>query len=259
MRYPRILIITSCTGEKRFKPENQLTQEDFKHAARLRKREKQLAEFMAPAAEMYTGMQHIQLMEGVQHLRKTLKQPVIDVVVISAGYGLISEERLIAPYEVTFNSMKGQEIDVWAKRLKIHHSIEQTIPDYDLFFVLLGEKYLRALSLPVTLYEEQTWVFLAPGSSFNLIKESVPQAYILPLSNAEAKHYGFGSVGLKGFLFRQFASVAAKQSELFEQIHQNPCCFRDIIDRTTQPEINLDFSKPADNSKFKQFAMLATR
>jgi hypothetical protein len=72
MRYPRVLIITSCTGEKRFKPENQLTQEDFMHAARLRKREKQLSEFMVQAGEMYTGMQYIQLMEGVRVLRKAL-------------------------------------------------------------------------------------------------------------------------------------------------------------------------------------------
>lgn len=115
MRYPRVLIITSCTGEKRFKPENQLTQEDFMHAARLRKREKQLPEFMVPTGEMYTGMQHIQLMEGVRTLRKALEKPVIDVVIISAGYGLISEDRVIAPYEVTFNTMKGHEIDAWTK------------------------------------------------------------------------------------------------------------------------------------------------
>jgi Queuine tRNA-ribosyltransferase len=252
MRYPRVLIITSCTGEKRFKPENQLTQEDFKHAARLRKREKQLAEFMAPAAEMYTGMQHIQLMEGVQNLRKTLEQPAIDVVIISAGYGLIPEERLIAPYEVTFNAMKGHEIDSWAKQLKIHHSVEEIIPDYDLIFVLLGEQYLRAIALPVTLYEEQTWIFLAPRSNFNFIQESDPQAFILPLSNAEAKQYRFGSVGLKGFLFKQFASVVAKRPELFEQIHQNPSHFRDVIDQTTQLELNLDLPIPAAKSKSKQ-------
>lgn len=252
MRCPRVLIITSCTGEKRFKPENQLTQEDFKHAARLRKREKQLAEFMSPAGAMYTGMQHMQLMEGVRNLRKTLKQPTFDVSIVSAGYGLISENQVIAPYEVTFNTMKGSEIDAWAKRLKIHHSIEQIVPDYDLIFVLLGEKYLRAISLPITLYEDQTWIFLAPRSSLNLIQESDPQAFILPLSNAEAKQYGFGSVGLKGFLFRQFASVAAHQPELFEQIHQNPCCFQDILNRTTQLELNLGLPKLTAKPKSKQ-------
>ena len=252
MRYPRVLIITSCTGEKRFKPENQLTQEDFKPAGRLRKREKQLAEFMSPAGEMYTGMQHTQLMDGVQNLRKALEQLVIDVAIVSAGYGLILESQKIAPYEVTFNTMKGHEIDEWAKRLKIHRSVEQIIPEYDLIFVLLGEKYLRAISLPITLYEDQTWIFLAPGSSFNLIQKSSPQAFILPLSNAEAKQYGFGSVGLKGFLFKKFALVAAKKPELFEQIHQNPCCFQDVIDRTTQLTLNLRLPKAAAKLESKQ-------
>ena len=252
MRYPRVLIITSCTGEKRFKPENQLTQEDFKPAGRLRKREKQLAEFMSPAGEMYTGMQHTQLMDGVQNLRKALEQLVIDVAIVSAGYGLILESQKIAPYEVTFNTMKGHEIDEWAKRLKIHRSVEKIIPEYDLIFVLLGEKYLRAISLPITLYEDQTWIFLAPGSSFNLIQKSSPQAFILPLSNAEAKQYGFGAVGLKGFLFKKFALVAAKKPELFEQIRQNPCCFQDIIDRTTQLTLDLGLPKSTAKPKSKQ-------
>ncbi|WP_156518832.1 tRNA-guanine transglycosylase DpdA [Phormidesmis priestleyi] len=252
MRYPRVLIITSCTGEKRFKPENQLTQEDFKPTARLHKREKQLAEFMSPAGEMYTGMQHTQLMDGVQNLRKALEQLVIDVAIVSAGYGLILESQKIAPYEVTFNTMKGHEIDEWAKRLKIHRSVEQIIPEYDLIFVLLGEKYLRAISLPITLYEDQTWIFLAPGSSFNLIQKSSPQAFILPLSNAEAKQYGFGAVGLKGFLFKKFALVAAKKPELLEQIHQNPCCFQDVIDRTTQLTLNLCLPKAAAKLESKQ-------
>jgi hypothetical protein len=164
---------------------------------------------------------------------------VIDVSIVSAGYGLISENRVIAPYEVTFNTMKGHEINDWAKRLKIHQSLEKIISDYDLIFVLLGEKYLRAISLPLTLYKEQTWIFLDPGSCSNLIKTSDPQAFVLPLTNTEAKRYGFGSVGLKGFLFKQFALVAANQPELFEQIHQTPCRFQKIIDRTAQLEHDL--------------------
>jgi hypothetical protein len=229
------------------------------HAARLRKREKQLSEFMAPAGEMYTGMQHIQLMEGVRTLCKTLEKPVIDVVIISAGYGLISEDHVIAPYEVTFNTMKGHEIDAWAKRLKIHQSLEKAISDYDLIFVLLGEKYLRAISLPLTLYEEQAWIFLAPGSCSNLIQTLNPQAFVLPLSNAEAKKYGFGSVGLKGFLFKQFALVASQQPELFEQIHQTPCHFQDVIDRTTQLELDLGLPKSVAKNKFKQVTKKTNR
>lgn len=259
MRYPRILIITSCTGEKRCNPENQLTQEDFKHAARLRKRQKQLAEFMSPAGEIYTGMQHIQLMEGVRNLRQNLDQLSIEVAIVSAGYGLILESDLIAPYEVTFNSMKGHEIDAWAKRLKIHHSVEKLTSNYDLIFVLLGEKYLRAISLPLTLYEDQTWIFLAPKSSFNLIQGSNPDAFIMPLSNAEAKQYGFGSVGLKGFLFKQFAFAAVKQPELFEQIFQNPSGFQDIIDRTIQLELDLGLPKSSVKPRSKQPAKKITR
>ncbi len=66
----KMLVITSCTGEKRYHPANQLVQDDFSDTERLAAREKELSEFACPAGEMYTGMQHLRLMEGVRTLRE---------------------------------------------------------------------------------------------------------------------------------------------------------------------------------------------
>ncbi len=142
---PKTLVISSCTGEKRFHPENQLVQSDFPNAKTLRRREKELADFSLPACEMYTGMQHLRLMEGIAALRAA--GIPVDLSIVSAGYGLISEKRKIAPYEVTFNTMKGPEVDEWAIRLGIHDDLIRTLEGYDLVFVLLGDKYLRAAAL----------------------------------------------------------------------------------------------------------------
>jgi hypothetical protein len=81
-----------CTGEKRFKPDNQLTLEDFQEPTRLQQREAALAEFACPAGQMYTGMQHLRLMEGVQLLRQAFGQDAVTVAILSAGYGLVEEK-----------------------------------------------------------------------------------------------------------------------------------------------------------------------
>jgi len=161
MTQPRLLVVTSCTGEKKFKPENQLTFKDFEDRKGLAKGEKQLAHSMCTAAEMYTGMQHLRLMEGVKLLRQALGKEAVDLNILSAGYGLIPEDRAIAPYEVTFNGMKGHEVDSWSKHLGIQTAFEQAVQEYDLVFLLLGENYLRSLCLPVATRPDQTFIFMA--------------------------------------------------------------------------------------------------
>ncbi|MEM7066766.1 MAG: tRNA-guanine transglycosylase DpdA [Cyanobacteria bacterium P01_B01_bin.77] len=231
MPYPRVLVITSCTGEKRFKPENQLTLEDFKQPAQLRKREAELKEYGCPAGEMYTGMQHRRLMEGVQTLRECLGQDALDVMILSAGYGLVSEGQKIVPYEVTFNGMKAHEVDAWAVHIGVHGAIEQAIEGYDLVFFLLGDSYLRAVALPVETRAEQTLVFLASKGQAKSIKGLEAKTFVMPLSNPEAKRYRYGLVGLKGFLFKRFAESIVDTSDLLKQVYENPQWFVDTIEQ----------------------------
>ena len=44
---------------------------------------------MTPAGEIYTGMQHLRLMEGIQELWKKFGRSVVDLYIVSAGYGVI--------------------------------------------------------------------------------------------------------------------------------------------------------------------------
>src|SRR5690349_9429055 len=108
----RLLVITSCTGEKSVAPKNSLTLADFqKGAAHVRAREKELKEFLTPAGEIYTGEQHVRLMRGVSAVRDSqLSAFSFQLSILSAGYGLIPEDRKIAPYECTFATMKSKEL-----------------------------------------------------------------------------------------------------------------------------------------------------
>lgn len=239
---PRVLVITSCTGEKRSKPSNPLTIEDFKNDSRLQERVCSLAEeFTCPAGEMYTGLQHLRTMEGVELLRQSLGCQAVDLMILSAGYGLIPEDKPIVPYEVTFSTMKGYEVDEWAKHLGIHEAVEEAIKGYDLVFMLLGDNYLRSLRLPITTRDNQTFIFLTSKLSANYVRGIEAKTFILPLSNAEAKRYRYGLVGLKGFLFKQFAQIAAQRPEVLELLVANPEVFTQFITtESTQMELPLE-------------------
>lgn len=228
----KMLVITSCTGEKRYHPDNQLVQEDFSDKERLSRREKELAEYVCPAGEMYTGMQHLRLMEGIQTLRKHFGENVSDVYVVSAGYGLISEKKLIAPYEVTFNTMNNAAIAEWSRRIGIHRALEALIPQYELVLFLLGDKYLRAIDLPFqNAAPTQKLVFFAGRTSERLIPKREPYYYV-EVGQEDAKSFRYGLVGLKGFLFKLLAQDAvAEDISLFEKIYQDPNGTQALLDR----------------------------
>ncbi|GAB1540097.1 hypothetical protein NUACC21_27660 [Scytonema sp. NUACC21] len=128
---------------------------------------------------------------------------------------------------------KGREIDRWAQALGIHEDFEQAIVAYDLVFVLLGDKYLRALDLPVKTDSEQTLIFLASKKSTFFIRflNANTKSFILTLSNAEASRFGYGLVGLKGYLFKLFATEAEDKPDLLQRVYQEPKIFLQFVDK----------------------------
>ena len=242
MNKPKILVVTSCTGKKKFKLDKQLILTDFYNPKVLNKKEKQLKKYACCATQMYTGLQHLRLVEGVKILRNILGEKVIDLVIISAGYGLIHEYDTIVPYSVTFNKMKVEEINNHASFLNIHDDLERLIPNYNLVFFLLGENYLRSLQFPFKTDREKILFFLASQKSLNLIPDLSAQSYLVPLSNAEAKKYQYSLIGLKGLLFKKFAEVVAKKPDLINKFIKNPTIFTDIIEPNNQ-QLTLDLEE----------------
>jgi hypothetical protein len=95
----RLLVITSCTGEKAVERKEQLVLEDFQDPDRLRNRERELGPWLRPARAMYTGAQHLALMRGVGEIRRTYDNSAVRLWIVSIGYGIVPEDRLIAPYK----------------------------------------------------------------------------------------------------------------------------------------------------------------
>jgi hypothetical protein len=194
----RILIITSCTGEKSVEHKQSLTLTDFRkgpeHVAR---RERELAELLTPAEDLYSGQQHVRLMRGVRALRDS-GQFVVDLWILSAGYGLVPADRKLAPYEVTFQGMKSVELRRWADVLNVPADFRSTLGSrHDLGLVLLGDEYLRACALDADVrLGGLTLLFCGTNTAKRLPRLTDLRTVIL--SPPEAKRFSCGLVGLKG-------------------------------------------------------------
>jgi len=241
---PRILIITSCTGKKRFKPTNLLTIEDFQNLEILNKRSEALSEFACPAYQMYTGLQHLRVMEAINTLRSSLGRKAVDLKILSAGYGLISEDKIIVPYSVTFNSMKHDELRIWGNFLKVHEEFQKAIIGYDLIFILLGDKYLHSLSLPVESQPTQTFISLASHKSLKYINIVNSKFSIFTFSNYDASRFGCALVGLKGQVLKIIASEIRQKPNLLASIYQNQEILAQVLDKQPQ-QLELPLNIPS--------------
>lgn len=241
----KTLVITSCTGEKKYSPQNKLIQEDFIDKENLKNKEFQLKEFQVAAGEMYTGMQHLRLMEGIKLLRDKFDDNIIDLAIVSAGYGLLNENDEIVPYEVTFQNMKAKEITEWSSNLKIHEDVNNLIKDYDIVFFLLGDKYLRSIQLPLeNAKEDQKLIFLASKTSRKQIPDYKPY-YFIEVGQDDAKSFSYGLVGLKGYLFKLLSQEFVDNGkQLLEDIYLKPNSIIEILNKYRK-----------DNAQYKQIAM----
>ena len=139
---PELLVVTSCTARKRFEPVGALTQADLRDANQLLQREAELARYESPATEMYLGQQHLRVMQSVRALRQ--RRVSVDLAIISAGYGVHSETRPIAPYDVTLSTRNPGEVRSWVDVLHIPDAIRKAVASWPLVIFLLGDKYLTS-------------------------------------------------------------------------------------------------------------------
>lgn len=236
----RTLVITSCTGEKLYKPENQLLLNDFKDKKILKIKEENLSFYKYAAGEMYTGKQHKRLMEGIDLLRNKYGREIIDVNIVSAGYGFIDELKQIVPYEVTFNSMKANEVLEWSNFLDINNKVSEKIKEYDLVFFLLGDQYLKSIQLPLKgTSKDQKLIFLANKASKKVIPNNKPY-YRIEITQDDTKDFGSGNIELKGHLFKLISQEIAEDKDLIQNLYENPYEIINILNKYRKKNNNTE-------------------
>ena len=214
-----IRIITSCTGDKRFSPADGLTQDDFVHlgTSAFTKKEAEFGDQRCTAEAMYTGLQHVRLMRGVETWRQA-KAGDLSFFVLSAGYGLIPGSQVIAPYECTFATMKPKALAAWADHLGVPAAIRATLAKpADLTVILLGDDYQEAcrLDASVTL-GGPTILFCGKAAAKRLPR--LPQLRTVLVGNADGKRFNCGLVGIKGEITQRLLARLAADPGLLPRI-----------------------------------------
>jgi hypothetical protein len=219
----KILIVTSCTKDKMIPPLgphlHQLTPEqlwDERDDDRVTRNFGELDEYRIPASQLYHGRQHLQLMQGVNLLRQIFGHTVVDLKIISAGFGLVSEEQPLPPYNATFTDLSPSKILINAQRLRIPQKINDLMHvSYDCAFFLLGDSYLLSLGLPFPQKPNFPCLFLAGPSSHKRVPRRVPY-YFVRVGQDDSIAFSYNLVGLKGHLFKLFAE------QVVAPFHQPP-------------------------------------
>ena len=197
------LIITSCTSKKDNKP--------------------------GPAGTFYKGLGHQYVLNGVQSIRKALGQEAVDLKIISAKYGLLDENHIVYPYDMTFQGMSKDQIIEHSRKLDIHNEVQDLVPNYGLVIYCLGKEYVEALELPFMGDGCTSHLFLLGQSHKNLLKFDDPNNihtnyHLVPVGTDLAKQFGVMSINLKGFIIKKLGEhvkLAADNANNFKDILLN--------------------------------------
>lgn len=134
-----LLVIGSCTGEKDVRDcPRLLTEADFDDQSALLRREADLSRWALPAVRLYTGWQHRHTMKGINAIRQRFGTAACSLKIISAGYGLVDEDRNLVPYEATFQQKRPRWISERALKLCIPQAVRQAIQGFEVVIFLLG-------------------------------------------------------------------------------------------------------------------------
>lgn len=234
----RVLVVTSCTKDKKLPSgsQQQLGAEqlwDEGEDDRVTRDFGLLEQFRTPAGQLYTGRQHQQLMQGVTLLREMFGHDVVDVKIISAGFGVVDETQPLPPYNVTFADQSTANILAIAQRLHIPQVMSEVMTnEYDCAFFLLGENYLLSLGLPFAQPPRFPCLFLAGPSSRKKVPRRSPYFFVR-VGQDDSIAFSYNLVGLKGHLVKLFAE------QLVTPLPQTP---PDVLDAdSTQQERFIDF------------------
>ncbi|MEZ9540156.1 DUF6884 domain-containing protein [Shewanella sp. 10N.286.51.B8] len=214
-----VLVISSCTGAKAVDHEKAPTLEDFiKGGQHIESIHADLQSTLLPAAQLYTGQQHVRLMSAINELKDTRSNIEIDLYIVSAGYGVVAASQELPPYEVTFSGMKKKELREWSDKLSIANDFRKILSKpYDLVLILLGDSYIEACRVDDSLMLASPTIMFCGNSQ----KKKLPQLDNLKsigLSNPEAKRFSCALVGLKGELAARLLRGIAKSEQFLEQL-----------------------------------------
>lgn len=237
-----LLIISSCTGEKKYYPDNKALATDLDNIFLRQKKEEELKEYKVKACEMFISLQNKIIIESLNHLND--KHLNAELCYISSGYGLISKDEEVIPYDVNLSAMSMFDLDKRSDFLKVHEELYYKAKNFDLIIYLLGYEYLRMLKLPIDLDSNIKQIFFISPSDEKVLPDN-NDFYLVKTGNEEASKYNITPSELKAFIFKSIC-LEDKNENVFQLIYNSP----DYIDKIMKKYIKEPIHEPDQLSLF---------
>lgn len=224
----KILVITSCTAKKKYEYTDKT---------------------ICPAIEMYQGAQHLLIKEGYLNYLKFYDN--LDMIIISAGYGVIKPDTPIHSYNTSFNDMNETEIKNHSINLHITEDLNKILPEYDIIFLCLGLNYLKSIDFSKLDISQNQKFFIF--SSFDNYKQLtyLRSYHIINSGKQEAIDYSYGIIGLKGYLFKLLCNEFIKDKDLLNSLYRNPELIDDILEK--YKGVRKNYQNPLGYKKIELF------
>jgi len=197
-----LLVVTPCSARKRYRLPDEPLFEDLVNAQRRSEAFGRFGDLALAAREMYTGQHHRFVLRTVDQLRHAWSGTPIDIVIVSAGFGLVEEHERIIPYSATFAGLPPPVAMERAQRLQIGPVLGRRLADYEAAVLLLSGTYLAVLEPPLRAAGLE--VYFAPPA-FQLAGDGVLH---IRAGVTESRALGVAPRAVRAALFERFVKVA---------------------------------------------------
>ena len=219
----RTLVLTPCSAKKKSQVSDPALATDLGDPERREQVKARLADQALPAAEMYTGRHHQLVMKGVRAVWQQWGKEVLDLAILSGGYGILRADEVIIPYDVTFDQFAGEALSDWGTMLQVPHKAAQLAGEYDLVFLLLSGSYLAVLDLPLDVPDAVQQIVLTEQDSLELVPSRPNLHPLVAAGTVAARRWHVKAPHVRGFLFgRLCAQVVQHGPGLLEWIYRHP-------------------------------------
>lgn len=234
-----ILVVSACSGDKIY-DESPIGCDEIDSIERIELVRK-YPDYVARAAEMYVGDEHQIVRKAVDNLRE---HGDVSWRILSAGYGLISENEEIVAYDCSLSDIEpvrervgrlGYNPDsltidetrqVIGKETGACSDFKKALGDgFDLVFLTLSEPYLVAIAEALSEIPEDVMAlcFASKGS-----RSYTGDAYWVPTTESVRSELGSSWFTVRGELLQNLSEVA--DTSALEWIVSNPVSLDDYLD-----------------------------
>jgi len=219
----RTLVLTPCSAKKRSQVLEPALAADLADPEQRQQVTARLADHSLPAAEMYTGKHHRLVMDGVQAVWQQWGHGVLDLAILSGGYGVLRADEMIIPYDVTFDQFAGEALSDWGAMLQVRTKAAALVRKYDLVFLLLSGSYLAVLDLPLDVPDSVQQIVLTGQDSMELVPSKPNLHPFVAAGAVAARRWHVKARHVRGFLFgRLCAQVVQHGPGLLEWLYHHP-------------------------------------